>query len=117
MKRNNQLFPVLIVAFVFFVMAVASSSSRHVPEPDIKYSGLFKLNPEKDEAVKDINKLQYLKNTANPTIVLRVPYATREVLEEDKNMKTQKNTDGTNNLNDINVYNVIEKELLKGGLL
>ena len=115
MKRDNQLFPLLVVALVFFLMAVASTSSRRVAEPDIKYNGSFKLNAEKDEAVKNLNKLQYLKNAANPTIVLRVPYATREVLEEDKNMKTQKNTDGTNNLNDINVYNVIEKELLKGG--
>ena len=114
MKRNNQLFPLFIVGSAFFVMALACATSRNVPAP-IKYNGIFKINSEKDEAVKNINKLEYLKNAANPTIVLRVPYATREVLEEDKNTKTQKNTDGTNNLNDINVYNVIEKELLKGG--
>src|ERR1019366_5879355 len=48
-------------------------------------------------------------------IVLRVPHASREVLDEDKNVKTEKNFDGSNNLNDINIYNVIEKEMLKGG--
>lgn len=114
MEKGSQLFPVVIVATVFFVIALACASTKQVVA-DKKYNGIFKISPEKDEVVKNINKLEFVKNTTNPTIVLRVPNATREVLEEDKNVKTLKNNDGTNNLNDINVYNVIEKELLKGG--
>lgn len=114
MKKNSQLFPVVIVATVFFVIAVASTSSRRVIA-DVKYNANFRISPQKDEVVKNAIKLQFLKTATNPTIVLRVPNATRDILEEDKNVKTAKNNDGTNNLNDINVYNVIEKELLKGG--
>lgn len=113
MKKTNQLFPVSIVAVIFFLMAAASASSKKIH--DTEYGGIFKLSKEKDEMVKNEAKLQFLKDAKSPTIVLRVPYISREVLEEDKNVKTAKNNDGTNNLNDINVYNVIEKELLKGG--
>ena len=114
MKKISQFLTTISVATIFFVIAIASSSGKHVVA-DTKYNGVFKLSPEKDETVKNAGKLEFLKNATNPTIVLRVPNASREVLEEDKNVKTAKNNDGTNNLNDINVYNVIEKELLKGG--
>ena len=95
-------------------MAIASTPPAQVVA-DTKYNGYFKYYPEKDEVVKNAGKLAFLKSASNPTIVLRVPQASREVLDEDKNVKTDKNYDGTNNLNDINVYNVIEKEMLKGG--
>ena len=114
MKKISQLCITVIIAIVFFVIALSSTSSKQVVT-DTKYNGVFKISPEKDEVVKNANKLEFLKTSTNPTIVLRVPNATRAVLEEDKNIKTPKNNDGTNNLNDINVYNVIEKELLKGG--
>ena len=114
MKKNSQLFTVVIVAAVFFLFAVASTSTKQVAA-DVKYDAVFRVTLQKDEVVKNANKLQFLKTATNPTIVLRVPNASREILEEDKNVKTDKNNDGTNNLNDINVYNVIEKELLKGG--
>lgn len=114
MKKINQLLITSTVSIVFFVMVLACASGKKVVA-DTKYNGVFKLSAEKDETVKNANKLEFLKNATNPTIVLRVPNASREVLEEDKNVKTAKNNDGTNNLNDINVYNVIEKELLKGG--
>jgi len=113
MKKYNQLIPVVIVASVFFVFALASAPAKQIA--DTKYNGVFKLNAEKDEDVTNSSKLEFLKTSANPTIVLRVPNASREVTQEDNNIKTQKNNDGTNNINDINVYNVIEKELLKGG--
>ena len=114
MKKINQFLIACTVSILFFVMVLACASGKKVVA-DTKYNGVFKLSPEKDETVKNANKLEFLKNATNPTIVLRVPNASREVLEEDKNVKTAKNNDGTNNLNDINVYNVIEKELLKGG--
>ncbi|MDP4285810.1 MAG: hypothetical protein Q8891_15440 [Bacteroidota bacterium] len=113
MKKYNQLIPVVIVATVFFVFALASTPTRQIA--DTKYNGVFRLNTEKDDAVTNSSKLEFLKTSANPSIVLRVPNASREVTQEDNNIKTQKNNDGANNLNDINVYNVIEKELLKGG--
>ncbi len=114
MKKVNQTLVAVSGALIFLFFAVASSSSKRVVA-DVRYDGVFKLSPEKDETVKNSGKLEFLKNATNPTIVLRVPNASRQVLEEDRNLKTAKNNDGTNNLNDINVYNVIEKELLKGG--
>lgn len=114
MKKASQILTASAVSLIFLIFAIASSSSKRVVA-DTRYNGVFKLSPEKDETVKNAGKLEFLKNATNPTIVLRVPNASREVLEEDRNVKTAKNNDGTNNLNDINVYNVIEKELLKGG--
>ncbi|MDE3184296.1 MAG: hypothetical protein KGM16_12835 [Bacteroidota bacterium] len=113
MKKYNQLIPIIIVGSLFFVLALASAPARQVA--DTKYNGAFKLNTEKDEDVTNASKLEFLKNNPNPTIVLRVPNASREVTQEDNNIKTPKNNDGANNINDINVYNVIEKELLKAG--
>jgi len=113
MKPIKPILPALIVVTIFLLMAIASTPSR-IPA-NVKYDAVFRYAPEKDEVVKNASKLQFIKSASNPTIVLRVPHASREVLEEDKNVKTDKNYDGTNNLNDINVYNVIEKELLKGG--
>lgn len=113
MKKFRQNFPLIIVVVVFLVLALASSQPRYIA--DTKYNAFFKCEAQKDEVVKNASKLQFLKKSSNPTIVLRVPHATRAVLDEDKNVKTEKNYDGSNNLNDINIYNVIEKEMLKGG--
>ncbi len=110
-KIKHLLVPATV--FIFFLV-IAIASATHAPVAE-KYDGIFKYAPEKDEVVKNADKLKFLKEAKNPTIVLRVPHASRDVLDEDKNVKTNKNQDGTNNLNDINVYNVIEKELLKGG--
>lgn len=113
MKKYNQLILVVFVAAVFFLFALASAPAKQIA--DTKYNGVFNLNTEKDEDVTNLNKLEFLKTSTNPSIVLRVPNVSREVTQEDNNIKTQKNNDGTNNIDDINVYNVIENELLKGG--
>ncbi len=114
MKKYSQILIVLSVVTIYYLMTLACAPSQKVVA-DTRYDAGFRVSAQKDEVVKNANKLQFLKTAVNPTIVLRVPNASREILEEDKNTKTPKNTDGTNNLNDINVYNVIEKELLKGG--
>ena len=113
MKKNTPLLNALIIVAIFCMMALASTPP---PAPSASiYQGNFSYPSEKDEVVKNAAKLSFISNSANPTIVLRVPHTSHEVLEEDKNVKTEKNNDGTNNLYDINVYRVIEKELLKGG--
>lgn len=114
MKKMTRILTAICTALIFLVFAVASTSTKKVIS-DVRYNGEFQLQVEKDEVVKNASKLDFIKSSSNPTIVLRVPNATREVLEEDRNVKTQKSGDGTNNLYDINVYNVVEKELLKGG--
>ena len=115
MKKLNQLVVAISIAAIYLLFAIASAPSQKAVIVDTRYNANFRMSAQKDEVVKNASKLLFLKTATNPTIVLRVPNATREILEEDKSMRTQKNNDGTNNLNDINVYNVIEKELLKGG--
>lgn len=104
---------ILVVAF-FGILAIASAPPNQVSIT--KYDGIFKYTPGSEEIVTNKAKLAFIKSVNNPTIVLRVPDANKGVLEEDKNVKTDgRKDDGNNSLYNINVYNIIEKELLKGG--
>ena len=67
--------------------------------------GTVTLTPPEDDIVVKSSLKQYLKNTNNPTIVLRVPTQTNaKVLEENKYSKN-------------NIYNTIEKEFVKEGFI
>ncbi len=113
MKRSMEIISIGGIAMFFLCIALASAPSMKVV--NTKYNGVFNMTDQKDDAVTNSAKLQSVRQIANPSIVLRVPNASREVTQEDNNIKVQKGYDGANYLNDINVYNVIEKELLKGG--
>ncbi len=111
--QNSSLITGLTVT-VFILLALASSTTNQVSIT--KYDGIFKYTPGSDEVVTNKSKLEFIKAASNPTIVLRVPDANKGVLEEDKNVKSDgRKDDGNNSLYNINVYNIIEKELLKGG--
>ncbi len=113
MKKTNSIRNASLVIVIFLGMAIASTPP---PAPSATvYNGLFSYPAEKNEVVKNAAKLKFLKDNSNPTIVLRVPHATRQVLEEDKNLQTNKNNNEFNSISNFNVYNIIEKELLKGG--
>lgn len=104
----------MIVVF-FALLAVASAPTPQIASIS-KYDGIFRYTPGNEEIVTNKAKLEFIKSVNNPTIVLRVPDANKGVLEEDKNVKSDgRKEDGNNSLYNINVYNIIEKELLKGG--
>jgi hypothetical protein len=63
-------------------------------------TGVIKLSPKKDDVFTKPSLVQYLKNTTNPTIVLRVPNQIDNVLDENRYSKSQ-------------FYNTIEKEFAK----
>jgi len=104
-----------LVIILFGWMAIASAPTNRAATIT-RYDGVFRYTPGSDEIVTNKSKLDFIRSTSNPTIVLRVPDANKGVLEEDKNVKTDgRREDGNNSLYNLNVYNIIEKELLKGG--
>jgi hypothetical protein len=112
--KNSSLITGLTVTF--FVLLALASAPTNQQASITKYDGIFKYTPGSDEVVTNKSKLEFIKAASNPTIVLRVPDANKGVLEEDKNVKSDgRKDDGNNSLYNINVYNIIEKELLKGG--
>lgn len=112
--KNIKPFIASISTVTVFILLALASSPPPAPTSQV-YNGVFNYAAEKNDVVKNANKLKFLTDNPNPTIVLRVPHATQQVLEEDKNVKSDKISTNTNTLYDVNVYNIIEKELLKGG--
>ncbi|MDE3235565.1 MAG: hypothetical protein KGO81_06380 [Bacteroidota bacterium] len=115
MKKSITIITVISVYAIFLIMAIASAPQKATVN---KYDGVFKLrSTDAEEIVKNDAKLQFLKTITSPTIVLRVPTTNRDVLGEDKSVKagTNNNISQLNPLYDGATYNIIEKELLKGG--
>lgn len=62
----------------------------------------IRFSQKENEIVTNQNLKTFLANTKNPKIVLRVPYTSKEVTENDKNTY---------------LYNAIEHEFLKNGFI
>ncbi len=103
MKNNTIKYPGIIIIAVFSLMAVASATKKPAASNTTYYVSAF-VRPEADEKLEKADKLAFLKNNKNPTIVLRVPNSISSVVSENKSMQGSSN-----------IYNAIEKELFKAG--
>ncbi|WP_298302519.1 hypothetical protein [Hydrotalea sp.] len=118
MKHFSSFIAAMPVVALFLCMAIASTPPK-APSP-VVFDGIFSYKADRDEVVKNTAKVGFIKNSVSPSIVLRVPHVNQQVLEQDKNtnantISSSSNFDPNNTLYDLNVYNTIEKELLKGG--
>ena len=95
----------IIIIAVFTLMAIASTPQKQIAT-NTNYNVNTMLHPEKDEKLEKAEKLAFLKNSKNPTIVLRVPNTVSSVVSDNKSMQGS-----------TNIYNAIEKELFRAGFV
>ena len=83
----------LITVLLFFIVSCASQLA------------IVKTEPKKNEITVILDMKQFLQENKNPAVVLRVPYSTSSVSEAEQKRLAQH----------ANLYNRIERELLKAG--
>ena len=106
MKKYALKYSGIIIITAFAIMALGSATHKPIAATNVNYNVNTMLHPEKDEKLEKAEKLAFLKNSKNPTIVLRVPNTVSSVVSENKNLQGS-----------TNVYNAIEKELFRAGFV
>jgi len=91
----------IIVILLSILTIVGSYTEKNATS---RKSGLIKLTPRLDDIFTKPILKEYLNSTTTPTIVLRVPDQSTDILEESKYSNSQ-------------IYNTIEKEFAKSGFV